>query len=996
MRKVRAQTSKRRIALQSFFADFDRLHCGRITAAQFARVLNSNDMQLSEDELQTLVHAFEPVAATSSIAAAADTLAAPGNPWVMYNAFLEALQAAPGSTAAVRRSVASAALTDAEEARLAPVRRMLQQAIQAHGTSLVSPFRDLDPLHTGRVTTGQFCRCLPFSASLSADAMTLFAKQFSDGHGGVYYMPWCRTMDPSLREKAEDAAPPNPHDDCSGINSSGRSMTGAAKARSTTAAASPDASRDSFFRSTTSGLARETFANPDLSAKELVAIFQQQCALYRIRYEDALHDMDKMKTGRVTASQFESALGRMPLVHFALRHDNVETLARFYSNGYTGPLEDCMVDYRSFLRDIHPSQAVQSTADGREALTNFSAATHAADTYLTSAEDHERAAALLDRLRSNIRANRISLSPVLRDFDRVRKGIYEHRTCTHTRFARGLSTQNILLSPEELQLLIRKYTVPNPDGSPSSEVNYYLFVQDVDPSQVSVGTVKPAAGPRRSDQNASATPNNAVAAEAPAKNAVSKEDALQRVARQVIARRLHLDTFLDDADPMHNGALARSRLGAALSQAGVELSAQETAALETAFPSARVRGAVDSVQFQAAVQATVLTLQEQQQQSQGVAGAIRRPAASQTACASPEMVQQLLRRVQRNVQVHNALLMPFFADFDRNHRGIITPTQFAQACVRHHLPLSAEEMTCLADVYRTDATHADEVHYLNFIRDVGCAEEEQNGSNAAHVASNKESCGGEAGTMVEAQSTAGGVAASSVGTASPVTMVSSVAAASAVAAADVDELLTKLCLFLQERRPRLQEFFPDGDELRHQHVTKSRFRHCLSMLGMTALTEQELCTLEGAFPSAKCPGEVDYPAFVCTLRGMLADGVGVAAVTQRRRGSTNNSRRCGGSGTSNGLPNSAAAAFAQETLQRVQRVLRSRRTATITAFREYDRTRKGFVTDGQFFACLQALGVPLQPDEALALLQLYGVGEGQVHYLPFAQEVDDATFISVS
>ncbi|KPA77029.1 putative mitochondrial hypothetical protein [Leptomonas pyrrhocoris] len=959
VRKVRAQATKRRIALQPFFADFDRLHSGRITAAQFARVLTSNDMQLSGEEIEVLVAAFTPdtpAAAMDATAAASAELKE--NPPVMYNSFLEALQAAPGSVVAFRRSNASAALTAAEQARLAPVSLMLQRAIQAHGTSLTGPFRDLDPLRTGRVTAAQFRRCLPFSSSVSEDAMGLFAKQYSDGAGGVYYMPWCRSMDPSLKEK-DEATPDRTN-----------AMTETAKTRSATLAGSHAA----FFQSTTSGLSHDSFANPDLTAEELISIFQQQCALYRVRYEDALRDMDKMKTGRVTAAQFESALGRMPLVHFALRDENVATLARYYSNGYIGPLESCMVDYRSFLRDIHPSQATQTAADGREVQTNFFATAHAPDTYLTSTDDRDKAEALLSKLQANIRANRIHLSPVLRDFDRVRKGIYEHRTCTHTRFARGLATQNILLPPEELQLLIRKYTVPNPDGTPSSEVNYYVFVQDVDPSQVNGGAVQPAVtaphltGQRASSTNTNGSSNNGAA--------VTKEEAVRRVAQQVMSRRLSLATFLEEADPMRSGTVLSGRLGGVLDQAGVQLTAQELAALETAFASTRVAGAVDSAQLQSEVKAMVVVLQseKQQQQQSGLNGG----PATRMESVSPE-VQRLLARVQHNVRVHNALLMPFFNDFDRNHRGVITPQQFAQACVRHHLPLSEPELKLVAAAYQTDAAHADEVHYLAFIRDVGCGEESAS-SGAAETA-----------TTVTATRTspAASLAAGAVQTLSGTA--AAAGAASEEAAADVDDLLTKICLFLQERRPRVSEFFPDGDELRHHHVTPTRFRHCLSMLGMTSLTEQELCTLEGGFPSAKCPGEIDYPAFVCTLRAMLADGVGIAAVTQRRLGSGRSAL-----GTNTASASSAASVFGQTTLKRVQHMLRARRTATITAFREYDRARKGFVTDGQFFACLKALGVALRPDEASALLQLYSVGGGQVHYLPFAQEVDDAALVPVS
>ncbi|KAK7193964.1 hypothetical protein NESM_000308200 [Novymonas esmeraldas] len=995
MRKARAQVGKRRIFLKSFFADFDHLHCGRITAAQFARVLTNNDVHLSPDEMRALSRGFAPTimagtaaaaaAASAAAAAAADGSSGYDGAEVLYEDFLAALDAGPGSTAAVRRSTASGALTPAEEAYLRPVSAMLRHAIQAHGTSLTAPFRDLDPLRSGRVTAAQFHRCLPFSASITATAMDLFAKQYSDGHGGVYYMAWCRAMDPALTDScaADDDA--------------------AALAASARLRAIDEEQSHQWKTGTVSSLVcPDSFTNPHLSADELVVIFRQQCALYRLRYEDAFADYDKMKTGKVTAAQFESVLGRMPLVHFALRPENIDTLARAYMSssssstvyGVTPSGAPCgpVVEYRAFLRDIHPVQSpLEITADGREVQVNYFASTHAADAYITSADDQRKAEALLSHLRALVQSNRICLSPVLRDFDRVRKGIYEHRTCTRTRFARGLATQNIMLPPEQLQLLIRKYTLPNPDGSPSSEVNYYLFVQDVDPSQA-IG-VSGGVGDHRSSALGLGVPAAAAAAAlsavAPASAAAAtptKETVLARVALQVVARRLHVAAFFPDADPLHSGTMAKSRLGTALGQAGLQLPPEDVTALQSAFASQRIRDGVDVQQLMVEVEAAVAALRASRAAEKDMGGPDGTAAAGAGQTAQ---VAGLLSRVRHNVRVHNALLMPFFADFDRHHRGVITPVQFAQACVRHHLPLTQPEMDTLASWYSAgDAVTPgmDGVRYLAFVRDVGCEEESVQYAITQHASTSWRST--PAGDDLSASDRA-----------------------AIVAAADVDEVLTSVCVFLQERRPGLTDYFPDGDELRHRHVTKTRFRHCLTMMGLSDMTEAELCALEAAFTSAKVPGDVDYPAFVCTVRAMLANGAGAAAVSQRRlQGSVSPRGSAGGGGGGGGAhkaaadggsspatgATTAAQSFATATLHRIQRTLKARRTATIAAFREYDRSRKGYVTEGQFFACLQALGVPLKPDEAAALLQLYAVGNGQVHYLAFAHEVDDASLITVS
>ncbi|KAG5510131.1 hypothetical protein JKF63_07027 [Porcisia hertigi] len=966
MRKTRAQVGKRRIFLKSFFADFDHRHCGRITAAQFARVLTNNGVHLSPDEVDALSRGFAPahadVTATAAAHAAEDTLVSDCAE-VVYEDFLDVLDAGPGSSASVRRSNATTALTPDEERRLMPFSKMLQHAIKTHGTSLVAPLRDLDPLRTGRVTAAQFCRCLPFSTSLTEDVMNLFAKQYSDGHGGVYYMAWCRAMDPSLNEQK---------------GSDGGTFDSAASAQ---ARATDKQQSNPWKTGTVSSLVcPDSFTNSQLSAEELVGVFRQQCALYRLRYEDAFADYDKMKTGRITVAQFESVLGRMPLVHFALRQENINTLARAYISTKSGSVTadgapvGPVVEYRAFLRDINPLQAQETTADGHTAPINFFESTHAANTYVMTADDQRKGEALLAHLRALVQSNRIYLSPVLRDFDRVRKGIYEHRTCTRTRFARGLATQNIMLSPEQLQLLIRKYTVPNPDGSPSSEVNYYLFVQDVDPSQASGsagsgrGGATAGVGVHSSTNGASATA--AAAAVAPAAS-LTKESVLARMAHQAVSRRLRVSAFFPDVDPLRSGTISKSRLGVALGQAGFQMLPEDLMVLQSAFASTRVRDGVDAQQLSSEVEAAIAALQasraaEATDSAKGEAAALVKKA--------PAGLTDVLKRVRHNVSVHNALLTPFFADFDRHHRGVITPTQFAQACMRHHLPLSQPELDMLVSWYSAgDAVTpgTDGVRYLAFVRDVGSEEE----------------------SIQYALAQTDGTTAGTVGAGLSIS-----ARAAIEAAVDVDEVLTNICVVLQERRPSLSEFFPDGDELRHHHVTQSRFRHCMTMLGFTDMTEAQFSALEAAFASAKCPGDVDYKAFVYTVRAMLADGVGLAAVSQRRmQGSLSSGRnRSASPGDSAESHGAAAQAFSAATLQRTKRALKTRRTATIAAFREYDRARKGYVTEGQFFACLQALGVSLKPDEAVALLKLYAVGDGHVHYLAFAHEVDDESLIAVS
>lgn len=936
MRRVRELTGRRRIDLRSFFDDFDRLNSGRITASQFARVLHNNGVTLTAEELEVLTSTFNAKV--------------PQSDDVLYGAFVASLYAEDGSTAAVRRSTATTALTNAEEERLQPVLRLLQHAVRSHGTALTSPFRDLDPLRTGKVTATQFDRCLPFQSTLTPDAMRLFAKKYGDGNGNVYYMAWCRAIDPSLREEEQ--------------------------------AATQGATHTTYITPTAFSGCSSSFKNPNLTAEELVHILRKQCSLYRIRYDDAFADWDKMRRGTVTAEQFESVLGSMPLVQFALTGENVEVLVAAYAQsgvdeGFAPPrvkqgptigsgafANRPMVVYQAFLYDINPLNFKEVAPNGTSVATNYFSSTHKADQFISSAEEQQAADSLLRKIRALVQANRIFLTPVLRDFDRVRKGIYEHRTCTHTRFTRALATQSLLLAPEELQLLIRKYTIPNPDGTSSGDVDYYSFVQDVDPSQ--------ARGGAGDDESTVPRPTHATLHGIDTAKPTTAEAVLQRIAEQVQERRLRLEEFFADSDPLHRGMVPPNKLGVAFTQAGLLLQSNELQALESCYAGTQRPPLIDVTRLLSDIEKVVAKVAVLNRRSVCGGTTTSTSAAGCQVSEDAAPVELILRRVRHNVHVYNALLTPFFAEFDHQHRGCISRTQFHQAVSRHQLPLTEAEVAQLSDWYSSGSNGM--VRYLAFIRDVGCGEE------------------------AAAAAAAAGEDPPALLAAAQVTAMDHTIAAQSPLVVDVDEVLQKICVVLQERRPRVKEFFPDGDELRHSFVSKARFRHCLTMLGLIDLSEEELQALESGFLSAKSDyNDVDYPAFVCTVRGMLASGAGVTAVSLRRQGCPpTSSAKKKADAWSSALANAAASALFTTTMDKIKRTLAMRRTASLIALREYDRARKGWVKEGQFFACLASLNVPLTPLEASALLEVFSVGNGEVSYIPFTRQVDDDTLLTVS
>lgn len=924
---VRAQVTQRRLRMDDFFADFDHLNRGRITPEQFRRVLTVSRILIAEEEMSALIDAFD--AASMEAASQRPAASRPRcREEVNYIAFLSALkEKEPPKELLAHKHRKPNPISAEEEARLLPTMQLLSHAVAARGIHVVPPFRDMDPMNTGKVTASQFERCIPFD-TLDPVALGLLVKKYGDGEGNVYYMMWCSDVDPSLREVDVQ------HSGVTAINSAPSTL---------------------FFCG--------SYKNPHLTSDELIRILREQFALYRLRCEDYFSDFDKFKTGTVTPAQFESALGRLNFVKFSLTEENTAALVRAYTVGHpevgnATSFSVPRVNYRSFLYDTNPKNFPVVSADGHESL-NYFISTHAADTFLTGEGERHAADQVLDRVRRLVKANRIFLSPVLRDFDRVRKAIHEHRTCTASRFGRGLATQKLILPPEELQILIKKYTIPHADGSPSFEVNYYQFVQDVDPSQAQLPQ-------EASAQKGSFLDHVQDKKSSTARPATELDELLIKMAQQAEEFELRAGEFFADFDPLRSGIVLNDKFVTALGIAGFVLQGSELDLLQRTYRSSKSPHYVDTVKFLRDIGGYAPSTLELTATAKPIDG----PSASLPASSAEglekltdferEKLQQVIKRLSHEVLTQGALLTPFFSDFDRFNRGKITKNNFLQALARHKFVLTEPEAALLTKRYAIMYDN-DIIDYRHFIRDIGfdeCVKDEKVPQPCTAAA---------ASSLVE----------------------EAVARPRAVIPEELGVVLDKVCCFLQERNPRVSEFFPDGDELRHQHVTPTRFRHCISILGIV-LTESEIAALEVGFASQRVLGEMDYPGFVYTVRRLLDEGAGERAVLHRRMGKTNATIGI------NATPRNQEERVFVTTMAKLRRALAIRRTQSLPAFREYDRMRKGHVKEGQFFACLMTLGVQLTPMESQAIGNAYSLGNGEMGYIRFCQEVDDVAFAQVS
>ncbi|KAH9599857.1 hypothetical protein LSM04_009169 [Trypanosoma melophagium] len=983
IQKVRVHVAQRRLRLDDFFTDFDSLRSGRITAEQFRRALAVNDIKLTETEFEALKNAF---AASEARHTASTTNSPRGTSMdVRYIDFLQAVRSEdPPAELLTTLGRKAKTLSEEEEKKLDAAMCFLRQIMHVRGLPVRKAFEDFDPFRSGKVTASRFRRCLPFDA-VREDILQLILKKYGDGDDYVLYAAWCRDLE---------------NGDSNENNNNNTIITATNTANTNTEAAA------AAQLNPTQTISLNSARGPGgkLTLDELLRVLREQFAMYRLRCDDYLRDFDNFRTGFVTAPQFESALGRVQFVNFQLTSDHIETLIRAYTEGIwddtgcsTNDEVFPRVNYVQFLADTNPR-----SDDTTEGGTNYYETTRTAGQFLGYADsaEHQRAEEVLKKVRLIISSNRINLVPTLHDFDRVRKGIYEHRTCTKSRFERSLATNKIFLKPEEIALLVKRYLIRNPEGGPSDEVNYYQFVMDVDQAQ------KPEINPARLMRSMAMSNLQQLNQSTQPQPAETVSDVLAKIAAQADEWHLRVNEFFLDFDPLRSGVVQTEKFAVALGIAGVRLHSQELKLLQEEYKSAKVLDHIDVNRFvtdlgeiapMAVPSVTTKFNLSLSQNTNGVSGITGAAISKDTVKnseenfteAEHEQLSRLLARLSHYVAAQHALLTPFFADFDRFHLGKITKSNFMQALARHRFVLSPAETNLLSRYYAVP-NDTERIDYTSFVRDVGCNESAIGISKDADT-----TLASVLGTVQNTMMSTGGAACMQQGVLDENL---------------VEQVLKKICCFLQERNARLSEFFPDGDELRHRHVTNTRFRHCLSILGLD-LKEEELHALELAFAQADLDGYVDYPAFVSVVTEKLRAGEGIMAVTQRRRGSFKGAPTAAPTTTSSKTPavegeytfNNTQCSTIKRTdasqeelyasaIDKVRRTLAARRTGSLAAFRQYDRARKGFVKEGQFFATLMSLGVQLSPVQSEALRKVHSIGGGEMGYTKFCLATDDPRF----
>ncbi|TPX50000.1 hypothetical protein SeMB42_g00541 [Synchytrium endobioticum] len=431
--EIKKKVYKERIRIQDFFRDFDRLHCGNITEAQFRSGLKLSAIPLEQDDIAALLSRYsdaQGIVAYYKFCSSIDTVFTNHN--IESNPLLEVSPPTPEFL-----SKGCGELQPEEESRFQLIIARLRALVKERNLNLIPFFKDFDrtlgSTLTNHVTRSHFSRILStMKLDVCDEDLHILVKKYEDlGRNKVNYMHFVRHIDPeSYRQPIQRK--------CSG------------------------ASKSPTFPNATMAM-NSVSSSPTTTSKfnALFARMEQQVALKRIRVCDSFKDFDKLRSGCIPRDEFIRGINALGL-------DFSEDEYEFLADHYADKMRIGSCRWKKFEDDIESAfmnndLESKPTAPPKVAV---SAAAHNYNKVQPVSEDEEK---LINKLLAQMKSHftlRHDLSILtFRDFDKLRTNYV-----SQTQFRQVLDALKVRVTDAEFATLCKRF-----EGSDAQRVSYVAF-----------------------------------------------------------------------------------------------------------------------------------------------------------------------------------------------------------------------------------------------------------------------------------------------------------------------------------------------------------------------------------------------------------------------------------------------------------------------------------------------------------------------------------------
>ncbi|RUS91000.1 hypothetical protein EGW08_001217, partial [Elysia chlorotica] len=428
---IRTVAQTKRIRVNEFFQDYDKLRSGYVSAPQFFRCLwQTLSLKLNEDEERALCLKYGLL----------------DNGKINYKRFCDAIDlnfdpkniyASPEDQKVVPLEYlgtirSKRPLTVDSESRLVGILRRMQQFYNVRGINLRTQYEDFDRHHKGVVSESQFYRNFPGPIDIDEEDMKTLVEKYNDpsNAGLVNYL--------------------NLHHDVVAVHKF-------VQAEKNVGQGFVDRNVDMV----------SLFPTKDPTLSEILDKVRVSVYKNGIRTIEFFKDHDKLRSGVITENQFVCGLALACGKEAQLSRHEIQKVVEYYR------LPDGRIQYKEFcdamenafnIPDLEkkPTESVQRPLRGTLSRGLKP---------LTEAEEY-RVHEVLNTIADKVATDRIMIYQYFKDYDRSKAYT---RVVTPTQFARILHFLGLNVNNQDLILLLHKFQDPA-----SGDVNYPAFVQAVD------------------------------------------------------------------------------------------------------------------------------------------------------------------------------------------------------------------------------------------------------------------------------------------------------------------------------------------------------------------------------------------------------------------------------------------------------------------------------------------------------------------------------------
>ncbi|GFR65921.1 hypothetical protein ElyMa_001958300 [Elysia marginata] len=694
----------KRIRVNEFFQDYDKLRSGYVSAPQFFRCLwQTLSLKFNEDEERALCLKYGLLDnGKINYKSFCDVIDLNFDPKNIY-ASPELQKVVPLEYLGTIRS--KRPLTVDSESRLVGILRRMQQFYNVRGINLRTQYEDFDRHHRGVVSESQFYRNFPGPIDIDEEDMKTLVEKYNDPNnpGLVNYL--------------------NLHHDVLAVHKF--------------VLAEKDPGQNFVDRNVDMV---SLFPTKDPTLSEILDKVRVSVYKNGIRTIEFFKDHDKLRSGVITENQFVCGLALACGKEAQLSRPEIQKVVEYYR------LPDGRIQYKEFCDSMEnafnipdlekkPTESVQRPLRG----------TLSRGLKPLSEIEEQRLCEVINTIADKVATDRIMIYQYFKDYDRSKAYT---RVVTPTQFARILHFLGLNVNNQDLLLLLNKFQDPA-----SGDVNYPAFVQAVDREFVG-HTIDDA---DISDQNRTNVVIQAKEDKWVESPPVNFEELMARIRHIVLANRLRVNEYFQDYDGLRSGSISIPQFRRGLAVMGLsklghhDLNDNQFKQLVDYYrnPAKHNNGHITRTQFRQAFKILEIPVEEPElhclealycndvgvcytafladlepQEPVPFMYVKRMEELRLTNCkqALPEQraksdLESVFLKIKTKVCKERLRVYEFMKDYDKLRSGRMLKTSFRRALNLARLDLLESEVAMLEDKYQSGCD-PDFVEYLRFCQEI--------------------------------------------------------------------------------------------------------------------------------------------------------------------------------------------------------------------------------------------------------------------------------------